>query len=132
MSLALSREAETFLGQVQFIDVAAIRRDPSIIPADAGIYGWWFDATLQEISAGCHVKNGLRLLYIGIAPSGTPKYSVKMRTLRDRLLNHCRGPMATSTLRRTLAAILKESRKISQFDDRHPANRRCRRKMRRS
>jgi hypothetical protein len=113
MMHVLSREAETFLAQAEFVTADTIRARPSSVPAEAGIYGWWFDAALEEISEGCHSKNSFNLLYVGIAPSAPPRDGVKMRTLRDRLLNHCRGPMATSTLRRTLAAILKEQQKLS-------------------
>lgn len=42
-----------------------------------------------------------------IEPSAPPKEGIKSRTLRDRLLNHCRDALATSTLRRTLAALLR-------------------------
>jgi hypothetical protein len=103
MAHTLSREAETFLEQAQFVTADAIREKPAIVPAEAGVYGWWFDQALGSLSEGSHVRNGLHLLYVGIAPSAPPKDGVKPRTLRDRLLNHCRGPIATSTLRRTLA-----------------------------
>jgi hypothetical protein len=46
--------------------------------------------------------------YVGIAPrKPSAAGSVSGGTLRNRLLNHCRGPLATSTLRRTLAVLLK-------------------------
>lgn len=43
------------------------------------------------------------MAYVGIA-SHRPG---SRRTLRQRLRNHCAGPIATSTLRRSLAAILR-------------------------
>jgi hypothetical protein len=113
MAHVLSGEAGTFLAQAEFVNAETIRDRPSSVPAEAGIYGWWFDAALEEISEGCHSKNGFSLLYVGIAPRTPQKDGVKTRTLRDRLLNHCRGPMATSTLRRTLAALSKEQERLS-------------------
>jgi hypothetical protein len=113
MAHTLSREAETFLEQAQFVTADAIREKPAIVPAEAGVYGWWLDQALGNLSEASYARGGLHLLYIGIAPSAPPKGGVKPRTLRDRLLNHCRGPMATSTLRRTLAALLKANEGFS-------------------
>jgi hypothetical protein len=54
------------------------------------------------------VHDGRRLLYVGIAPrKPSAAGSISGRTLRHRLLTHCRGPIASSTLRRTLAVLLK-------------------------
>jgi hypothetical protein len=52
--------------------------------------------------AGALEQDGYRLAYVGIA-SYRPG---SRRTLHQRLRNHCNGPIATSTLRRSLAAIL--------------------------
>ena len=46
---SLSGEAEAFLAQEQFATVDAIRDKSTIIPAAAGIYGWWFDDALTEL-----------------------------------------------------------------------------------
>ncbi|MEM6635417.1 MAG: GIY-YIG nuclease family protein [Pseudomonadota bacterium] len=76
-----------------------------------GLYGWWFDGALPEVPrAGCREFEGRQLLYIGIAPpkdrpirpgSATP---VKRRLWR----NHLRGTVRSSTLRLSLAALLKD------------------------
>ncbi|UWR16303.1 GIY-YIG nuclease family protein [Sulfitobacter sp. M368] len=76
-----------------------------------GLYGWWFDDSLPEVpSGGCREFDGKHLLYIGIAPpkdrpirpgSATP---VKRRLWR----NHLRGSVRSSTLRLSLAALLKD------------------------
>jgi hypothetical protein len=122
MAEDLSGEAEAFLAQDRFVSVDAIRDDSTIIPAAPGIYGWWFDNALAELLSKHMVcseltesktdrrriaRQGFELSYVGISPSAAPKVGIKSRTLRDRLLNHCRGPLATSTLRRTLAALLR-------------------------
>jgi len=76
-----------------------------------GLYGWWFDSALPKVPrGGCLELDGKHLLYIGIAPpkdrppkpgSATP---VKKRLWR----NHLRGSVRSSTLRLSLAALLKD------------------------
>jgi hypothetical protein len=86
----------------------AIALSPRLVPAQSGIYGWWFDDALSEVPReGTLMHEGRHLLYVGIAPSGARGTS-GLRTLRDRLKNHCCGPLAQSTLRRTLTALLGE------------------------
>jgi hypothetical protein len=107
MTHSLSADAQRFLSQDAQFTVSDIRGQPSLIPSEPGIYGWWFDPTfLPSQAVGTLSRGGLRLLYIGIAPKGATEPSRKSRTIRDRLKNHCRGPLSTSTLRRTLAALL--------------------------
>lgn len=75
-----------------------------------GLYGWWFDDSLPEVPRdNCLELDGRHLLYIGIAPpkdrpakpgSATP---VKKRLWR----NHLRGSVRSSTLRLSLAALLR-------------------------
>lgn len=108
MTHSLSRAAEQFLKTEPVLSVSSVLRDATAVPSMPGIYGWWFDpAFLPDQTGGILVQNGLRLLYVGIAPSRPATTSGQgARTLRDRLKNHCRGPIRTSTLRRTLAAVL--------------------------
>ena len=85
-----------------------------------GLYGWWFDSSLPEVPrGGCHKFNGKDLLYIGIAPpkdrpirrgSATP---VKRRLWR----NHLRGSVRISTLRLSLAALLKDQLDLEFYRD---------------
>jgi hypothetical protein len=84
---------------------------PSAAPDEPGIYAWWFDELPNVPLEGALEQSGFRLAYIGIASyrPGSP------RTLRQRLRNHCRGPIATSTLRRSLAALLIESLDLNPF-----------------
>jgi hypothetical protein len=82
--------------------VGDIVKTPSAAPDEAGIYAWWFDELPNVPLAGALEQDGYRLAYVGIA-SYRPG---SRRTLRQRLRNHCNGPIATSTLRRSLAAIL--------------------------
>ena len=82
--------------------VEDIMRTPSAAPDKPGIYTWWFDELPGVPLAGTREQDGFRLAYVGIASHrpGT------RRPLRRRLRDHCAGPVATSTLRRSLAAIL--------------------------
>jgi hypothetical protein len=82
--------------------VGDIVKKPSAAPDEAGIYAWWFDELPNVPLAGALERDGFRLAYVGIA-SYRPG---SRRTLRQRLRNHCNGPIATSTLRRSLAAVL--------------------------
>lgn len=85
-----------------------IINDLRCVPSEPGVYGWWFDAVPKGIPFDRAPEfNGRRLLYVGIAPhrpSGSGK--VSKSNLRRRLRQHCKGPIRTSTLRRSLAAVL--------------------------
>lgn len=73
-----------------------------------GVYGWWFDHSLPLVPRdGCIELDGKRLLYIGIAPS-SPKSCKSGRTLSHRINNHLRGGIGNSTLRLSLASLLKD------------------------
>ncbi len=86
-------------------DIAATRS--SLVPAERGIYGWWFDAALPGVPReGAISADGRHLLYVGIAPNGTSETSV--RNLRSRLRDHCAGQIARSTLRWTVATLLSD------------------------
>jgi GIY-YIG catalytic domain len=82
--------------------VGDIIKKPSAAPDEAGIYAWWFDELPNVPLAGALERDGFRLAYVGIASYRAGS----RRTLRQRLRNHCNGPIATSTLRRSLAAVL--------------------------
>ncbi|MCE8548298.1 hypothetical protein KBY25_20995 [Ruegeria pomeroyi] len=76
-----------------------------------GLYGWWFDDTLPEVPrGGCCEFDGKHLLYIGIAPpKDRPAKSGSATPVRKRLWrNHLRGSVRSSTLRQSLAALLKD------------------------
>ncbi|MCZ2813826.1 hypothetical protein O2W15_20535 [Modestobacter sp. VKM Ac-2979] len=76
------------------------------VPAEPGVYAWWgrFGA-LPGISGPRHEAADLQLLYVGIAPNG----AASKATLRSRVVgDHIRGTTGSSTLRRSLAALLSE------------------------
>lgn len=73
------------------------------VPRSRGTYGWFFRSLPPGVpSEGtCSGPFGV-LLYVGIAPNGP----ISKRTLRDRIRDHLKGPIASSTLRRSLAGLL--------------------------
>jgi hypothetical protein len=109
MTHSLSAVAGALLTPERLFRVADLRDLPAKIPKHSGIYAWWFSQAPAAVSIeNTAAYEGRRLLYVGIAPrKPSAAGSVSGGTLRNRLLNHCRGPLATSTLRRTLAVLLK-------------------------
>ncbi|MBK8084190.1 MAG: hypothetical protein IPK28_10350 [Devosia sp.] len=106
MTYNVYSDAGALLVPSQIYNPAAVAADLSLVPSKPGIYSWWSSTSLPELSLdGCHVHDGRRLLYVGICPNGTNSSS--KRTLRNRMKEHCRGPIRRSTLRRALASLLK-------------------------
>lgn len=106
MTQSLSAVAQDLLRAEVLHRPLDLASQPAIAPAQGGIYAWWFDGCLRQVSRdGCLVRDERALLYVGICPSGAAGTSGR-RTLRDRMINHCRGPIAHSTLRRTLVALV--------------------------
>jgi hypothetical protein len=101
--------AEALLRPRRLYGVAELSAAPTLIPRESGVYAWWFSKVPPEVPIeSTAVHEGRRLLYVGIAPrKPSVAGSVSSRNLRHRLLTHCRGPIASSTLRRTLAVLLK-------------------------
>lgn len=94
---------EALCAPERLFGVAELRADRSLAPAQAGIYGWWFDAAPTGVPLdGVVTRTGWRWLYVGVAKARAASRS----TLRRRLQNHCRDRCASSTLRRTLAVLL--------------------------
>jgi hypothetical protein len=81
----------------------AVLSKPSPVPAERGLYAWFF----KEIpgitpTGGCIVKDDLTLLYVGISP----KNETSKGNLRKRITFHYRGNAEGSTLRQTLGVLL--------------------------
>jgi hypothetical protein len=101
-SSATSNETPQIEVPSKLFRVSDVITRPSAAPDEPGIYAWWFD-NLPNVPFDSHSgQMGFRLAYVGIAPQ---KLGGR-RTLRQRLRDHCRGPIAKSTLRRSLTAIL--------------------------
>lgn len=85
-----------------------------------GLYGWWFDESLPEVPRdGCYELEGKHLLYVGIAPpKSKPVRPGSATPLRLRLWrNHIHGSVRSSTLRLSLAALLRNDLKLEFFRD---------------
>jgi hypothetical protein len=91
--------------------VSDVMARPSAAPNEPGLYTWWFDDLPNVPLDSLLDQMGFKLAYVGIAPQ-TPR---SRRTLRQRLRDHCRGPIATSTLRRSLTAILSHRLDLHPF-----------------
>jgi hypothetical protein len=107
MTHNLSQEdlAQQILTPRRLYTVDEIKQAATPIPKASGVYAWWFDTLPALVPIDGAFKTGEFLLrYVGIAPSSPSS----KRTLRDRLNNHCRGPIAVSTLRRGLAVLLQQ------------------------
>lgn len=83
---------------------------PSPVPAQAGVYGWWFrELPWPHIDiAGCCHWQDCTLLYVGISPDRPPTNGrpASRQNLRKRIRQHYTRTAAASTLRRTLGCLL--------------------------
>jgi hypothetical protein len=100
-----------------FLDARRYTRDevfgePCPVPDKPGVHGWWFRAVPDSIDvSGCEQRDGLTLLYVGIAPTppppnGKPPVS---QDLRKRIRYHYGSGDASaegSTLRKSLGVLL--------------------------
>jgi hypothetical protein len=115
MTHSLSTMAEALLHPSRLYGVAELSDTPTLIPQEGGVYAWWFSEAPPVVPIDdTAVHEGRWLLYVGIAPrKPSAAGSVSSRNLRHRLLTHCRGPIASSTLRRTLAVLLAQDLGLS-------------------
>ncbi|WP_165190400.1 GIY-YIG nuclease family protein [Caulobacter soli] len=82
---------------------------PSPVPAEAGIYAWFFRKPLPGVDvSGCYQLDGYTLLYIGISPKEPSRdgFRTSRSNLRQRLRTHIGGNAEGSTLRKTLGCLL--------------------------
>lgn len=85
-----------------------------------GLYGWWFDPSLPDVPrGGCYEFDGKHLLYIGIAPpKDRPTRQGSAAPIKRRLWrNHLRGAVRTSTLRLSLASLLRDQLDLEFYRD---------------
>jgi hypothetical protein len=115
MTHSLTAAADALLHPERLYSVTELSTAPTLIPQEGGVYAWWFSEAPPGVPVDDTVANeGRRLLYVGIAPrKPSAAGSFSSRTLRHRLLTHCRGPIASSTLRRTLAVLLAHELNLS-------------------
>jgi len=104
-----SDEIAGFVDPVRVYSCEDVLTRPSPVPAQDGVYGWWFRKLPPLVMAdGCRQHQGLRLLYAGISPNRPPRNgrSPSRQTLRDRIKYHYTGNAEGSTLRKTLGCLL--------------------------
>lgn len=101
-----------------FLDARRFTRDevfgePCPVPSEPGIHGWWFRDVPGGIDASrCETREGLTLLYVGIAPTPPPVSGKRpaSQDLRKRVRYHFGGGSGASaegsTLRKSLGVLL--------------------------
>lgn len=83
--------------------------NPCPVPAEAGVYAWYFDDVPARVPTdGCVTLDHHTLLYVGISPGKPPTNGrgPSRQTVRTRLRYHYRGNAYGSTLRLTLGSLL--------------------------
>jgi hypothetical protein len=105
----LGSEIAGFLAPVHHYSRAEVLGTPWLVPAEEGVYGWWFRSLPYRIEvAGCCRYRELTLLYVGISPDRPPANgrAASRQNLRKRIRQHYTRTAAASTLRRTLGCLL--------------------------
>lgn len=109
---ALLREYRPLLQPERLLAAADILDRRTSIPDVAGIYAWWFNTPIRAVPReGTIQHQSHHLLYVGIAPRPpSAAGNVSRSTLRKRInRNHLGGRIGSSTLRRSLAHLMKSS-----------------------
>ena len=90
--------------------VEVVGARPSPVPKTPGLYAWYFRRVPGPIDrAGCHLHDGMSMLYVGIAPRQPYADGRRSKTtLRQRVRYHYTGNAEGSTLRLTLGCLLSE------------------------
>jgi hypothetical protein len=104
-----SDEIAGFMNPAQMFSRQDVLARPSPVPAQHGIYGWWFQRLPPLVVAdGCCRHQGLTLLYVGISPDRPPRSGrpASKKNLQDRIEGHYAGNAESSTLRKTLGCLL--------------------------
>src|SRR5215471_15440624 len=104
-----SDEIAEFASPVRMYSCEEVLAQPSPVPAQDGVYGWWFRTLPSLVAAdACRLHQGMRLLYAGISPTRPPKNgrAPSKQDLRGRIRYHYTGNAEGSTLRKTLGCLL--------------------------
>jgi len=98
-----------FVSDSPLVSVARVAADFELIPDKPGVYAWFFRALPPRIgNEHCLVRRGRTLLYVGIAPRFRRSGKDRTRTtLRTRIRYHLTGNLSGSTLRHSLASLLR-------------------------
>src|SRR5215469_9061780 len=102
-------EIVRFVNPIRMYSCEEVLAQPSPVPAQDGVYGWWFrELPPLVVADACRLRQGLRLLYVGISPKRPPQNGriPSKQNLRDRITYHYTGNAEGSTLRKTLGCLL--------------------------
>jgi hypothetical protein len=113
--LLLDKPAERLLSPDHLYNASEVLARPSVVPASAGIYAWYFNQVPGFVdTAACHRYGDHVLLYVGISPKAPPANGrpPSRSTLRKRLQTHYSGNAEGSTLRLTLGCLLSDQLNI--------------------
>ncbi len=102
---------ERFLKPDRLASRAEVLATPCPVPAEPGVYGWWFRLMPTSMDThGCVTTNDCTLLYVGISPKRPPANGKPPSTenLRKRIRYHYTGNAEGSTLRKTLGCLLSD------------------------
>lgn len=89
---------------------AEVLARPCPVPAEPGVYSWWFRSLPGVVDAiDCRTFDGSTLLYVGISPKAPPTNGrpPSSQNIRKRIQYHYCGNAAGSTLRLTLGCLLR-------------------------
>jgi hypothetical protein len=106
-----SDEVAKFVSPVRMYSCEEVLAQSSPVPAQDGVYGWWFRKLPPLVVAdACRLHQGLRLLYAGISPNRPPQNgrTPSKQNLRGRIRYHYTGNAEGSTFRKTLGCLLAE------------------------
>lgn len=100
----------------QYLAAPVRRRDevlakPYPVPAQPGVYGWWFKTIPADIDTAKCVRrdDGLVLLYAGISPSKPSAAGIASKqNIRRWTKLHYAGNASVSTLRKSLGCLLSQ------------------------
>ncbi len=107
---ALFKEFGGLLQPERLIAAAYLLDRQAVVPDVGGIYAWWFNTAIGAVPLeGTLQYQSHHLLYVGIAPrQPSAAGNVSRSTLRKRITrNHLGGRIGSSTLRRSLAHLMK-------------------------
>lgn len=98
----------------QYLAARTYRREevlakPYPVPAEPGVYGWWFKTLPADIDVSNCIRrdDGLVLLYAGISPSKPSSAGVASKqNIRRRIKLHYAGDALVSTSRKSLGSLL--------------------------
>jgi hypothetical protein len=105
----VSDEIARFIRPARMFSRNDVLSNPSPVPSQDGVYGWWFRRLPPLVVANdCSRHQDLTLLYAGISPDRPPQNGrpASRQSIRDRIKFHYTGNAEGSTLRKTLGCLL--------------------------